>query len=84
MVATLEQQLQDLCDIHGLSSISIHAYSSGLAGKFMGVNVHGENTMGHANGRDKSVAELFSAAVMDLRAKQLIAVPDLVPMSVAS
>ena len=84
MVATLEQQLQDLCDIHGLSSISIHAYSSGAAGKFMGVNVHGENALGYANGRGKSVSELFSDAVMDLRAKQLIAVPDLAPMSVAS
>ena len=84
MVATLEQQLQDLCDIHGLSSISIHAYSSESAGKFMGVNVHGENTLGHASGRGKSVSELFCDAVMDLRAKQLIAVPDLAPMSVAS
>lgn len=83
MVATLEQQLQDLCDIHGLSSISIGAYSSESAGKFMAINVHSENVMGHANGRDKSVAELFSDAVMDLRTKQLIAVPDLAPMSVA-
>ncbi|EQB06205.1 hypothetical protein [Sphingobium baderi] len=84
MTATLDQQLQDLCDIHELTSISIHAYSGGEAGKFMGVNVHGKNALGSASGHDKSASELFAAAVLDLRAKQLIAVPELAPMEKAA
>lgn len=81
---TLDQQLQDLCDKHDLTSISIHAYSGGAAGKFMGVNAHGGGALGSATGRDRSIAELFAAAVMDLRAKQLIATPELAPMEQAA
>lgn len=80
---TLDQQLQGLCDKHGLTSISIHAYSGEAAGKFMGVNVHGVAVMGSASGRGMTVSELFNAALMDLRAKQLIATPELVPMEMA-
>ena len=84
MIATLEQQLLDLCEIHGLSSISIHAYRTGNCDPFVSVNVHGDNALGSATGRDNDLAEVFKSAMLDLRAKQLIAVPALVPMGIAA
>lgn len=80
----LDQQLQDLCDIHGLTSVSIHAYNS-PHGKHWGVNVHTDTAIGHAGGRDKTTAELFAAAVLDLRARQGLSAPsEFAPLEVVS
>lgn len=84
MTATLDQQLQDLCDIHGLTAISIAA-NNAPHGRFFSVNVHaGAGLIGNAIGGKRGVADLFKAALLDLRAKQTITMPELAPLEVVA
>lgn len=66
---TLDQQMLDLCKIHGLTSISIHAYNADH-GTFMGVNVHTNTSIGHAASRVDGLSKIFADALSDLHAKQ--------------
>lgn len=82
MTATLDQQLLDLCSIHGLTSISVHAYNASH-GTFMGINVHSDDAIGHSSSRTDGLSQIFAAALLDLRAKQGLTVPaEFAPMEV--
>lgn len=84
MAATLDQQLLDLCDIHGLRSIGLTAYNA-KHGKFIGVNVQTETAIGSGHGNDMNFTEAFKAALLDLHVKQGLTIPaDFAPLSVAA
>lgn len=84
MTATLDQQLQDLCDIHGLEAISLTAYNANH-GKFVGVSVHSARVVGSSLGAGLDFTGSFKAALADLHAKQGLSVPDaFAPMEVAA
>lgn len=81
---TLDQQLQDLCDIHGLTSIGLTAYNASH-GKFVGVNVQTETAIGSGFGNDMNFAEAFKAALLNLRDKQALSIPaEFAPMEVGA
>lgn len=83
MTASLDQQLADLCDIHGLTSISITAYNADH-GKFVGVSVQTDGAVGSCIGADRCIAECFTGALADLHAKQGLSVRDFAPIEVAA
>ena len=66
---TLDQQLADLCRIHGLTSISLTAYNAHR--EFVGCNVQGGGFVGSDLAKEgDTFADCFKAALLDLRAKQ--------------
>lgn len=84
MTATLDQQLQDLCDIHGLTSIGLTAYNASH-GKFVGVSVQTDTAVGSGLGGDMNFAEAFKAAMADLHVKQALSIPaEFAPLSAAA
>lgn len=81
---TLDQQLLDLCEIHGLRSISLTAYNASH-GKFVGVNVQTGTAVGSGLGDGMTFAEAFKAALLDLHTKQALSIPvGFAPLSVAA
>lgn len=82
MTATLDQQMLDLCKIHGLTSISIHAYNADH-GTFMGINVHSDGACGGASSREDGLSKIFADALADLHAKQGLSAREFAPMEVA-
>lgn len=83
MTATLDQQLLDLADIHGLKSISITAYNADH-GQFVGVNIQTDGAIGSCLGGGLSIVDCFKAALLDLHAKQGLSVRDFAPLEVAA
>ncbi len=82
---TLDQQLLDLCKLHGLNSIALTAYDAHR--QFVGCTVQADGIVGTDLAREgDTFADCFKAALLDLRAKQgLTAIPaEFAPMEVAA
>ena len=83
MVATLDQQLQDLCDVHGLTHIALQLFTLPDGTRFFGATAHCGDLVGSSNGSGKTLPECFKEALLNLRAKQA-PVDEFAPLSAAA
>lgn len=83
-MATLEQQLTDLCDKHGLTSIGISILTLPDGERFFSVTAQDKRHCGSSKGASHSITASLPEAIADLAAKRSFVATELAPLELAA